>query len=45
MFKSSTNLADVYGITLKLPMLKYHNVLTNPSDLIVTLPVNTDQQR
>lgn len=25
-------------------MLKYHNVLTNSSDLIVSLPVNIDQQ-
>ncbi len=44
MFKGLTNLTDIYGITLKLPLLKYHNISTNPSDLLVSLPVYIDQQ-
>jgi len=45
IFKDLTNLTDAYGITLELPMSKYHNVLTDSSDLLVSLYVNTDQQQ
>ncbi|CAF3794816.1 unnamed protein product [Rotaria sp. Silwood1] len=39
-----TNLTNVYEITLKLPMLNYYTVLTDPSNLLISLPVNIDQQ-
>ena len=45
IFKGLTNLTDIYKITLKLPLLKYHNVLTQSTDLLVnSLPINIDQQ-
>ncbi|CAF3672309.1 unnamed protein product [Rotaria sp. Silwood1] len=44
MFKGLTNLKNVYEITLKLSMLKYYNVLTEPSNLLISIPINIDQQ-
>jgi hypothetical protein len=44
MLDDLTDLSNVYRIILRLPLLKYHNLLTDHLNSLASLPVNTDQR-